>query len=123
MAASTEHVLSAATASPVQREAVFDIFRRWGYLQATLDPLRILAAFMHRVLHLTAHMNMFVPVMMTCAALLLDPRPDGEGLERASISRGALGRILALLLALSICKTAIESIYYECARTSRPFDN
>src|ERR1700722_15901188 len=22
-----------------QREAVFDIFRRWGYLQATLDPL------------------------------------------------------------------------------------
>jgi 2-oxoglutarate dehydrogenase E1 component len=32
-----------AISSPVpdssQREAVFDIFRRWGYLQATLDPL------------------------------------------------------------------------------------
>ena len=42
---------------------------------ATLDPLRILAAFAHRVLHLTAHMNMFVPVLMGIAALLLNPRP------------------------------------------------
>src|ERR1700740_2156293 len=25
--------------STLSREAVFDIFRRWGYLQATLDPL------------------------------------------------------------------------------------
>ena len=30
--------------------------------QATLTPLRILAAFGHRILHLTAHMNLFVPV-------------------------------------------------------------
>ncbi len=67
--------------------------------QATIDPLRIAAAFGHRLLHLTAHMNMFVPVMMTCAALLLDPRPVAEGLERARISRSALGRILTLLLA------------------------
>jgi len=28
-----------ASASLDQREAVFDIFRRWGYLQSTLDPL------------------------------------------------------------------------------------
>jgi len=28
-----------STETPNQREAVFDIFRRWGYLQATLDPL------------------------------------------------------------------------------------
>ncbi|GAC1414960.1 MAG: 2-oxoglutarate dehydrogenase E1 component [Acidobacteriaceae bacterium] len=27
------------TADPAQREIVFDIFRRWGYLQANLDPL------------------------------------------------------------------------------------
>jgi len=67
--------------------------------QATMDPLRILAAFGHRLLHLTAHMNMFVPVMMTCAASLLDPRPDAEGLERASLSRNVLGRIFVLLLA------------------------
>ena len=40
--------------------------------QANLDPLRFLAAFGHRLLHLTAHMNLFVPVGMALAALLLD---------------------------------------------------
>ena len=39
MATTTEHYTPAATAEPDQREAVFDIFRRWGYLQAALDPL------------------------------------------------------------------------------------
>ena len=39
--------------------------------QATLEPVRIVAAFGHRMLHLTAHMNMFVPILLTCAALLL----------------------------------------------------
>jgi 4-amino-4-deoxy-L-arabinose transferase-like glycosyltransferase len=66
--------------------------------QANLDPLRILAAFEHRVLHLTAHMNLFVPVLMTIAALLLEPRPDAEGNERAAIGAPALGRIFLLLL-------------------------
>jgi 4-amino-4-deoxy-L-arabinose transferase-like glycosyltransferase len=66
--------------------------------QATIDPLRILAAFGHRVLHLTAHMNLFVPTLMTIAALLLDPRPDADGRERAAIGVPALRRILALLL-------------------------
>jgi 2-oxoglutarate dehydrogenase E1 component len=33
----TEHAAAAET--PEQRDAVFDIFRRWGYLQAALDPL------------------------------------------------------------------------------------
>jgi hypothetical protein len=66
--------------------------------QATLDPLRILVAFGHRVLHLTSHMNMFVPVLMTIAAMMLQPRPDAEGNERATISRTALWRIFILLL-------------------------
>jgi 2-oxoglutarate dehydrogenase E1 component len=39
MATITPQYTSAATAEPDQREAVFDIFRRWGYLQAALDPL------------------------------------------------------------------------------------
>jgi 2-oxoglutarate dehydrogenase E1 component len=39
MATTTQHFTPVATAEPDQREAVFDIFRRWGYLQATLDPL------------------------------------------------------------------------------------
>ncbi len=66
--------------------------------EATLTPLRILAAFGYRILHLTAHMNMFVPVLMTFAALMLNPRPDGEGHERAAISSPVLWRILLVLL-------------------------
>jgi len=66
--------------------------------QATLDPIRILAAFGHRVLHLTAHMNMFVPVLLTFAALLLNPRPDADGHERAAIGSHALRWIFLLLV-------------------------
>jgi 4-amino-4-deoxy-L-arabinose transferase-like glycosyltransferase len=66
--------------------------------QANLSPLRILAAFGHRVLHLTAHMNLFVPVLMTFAALLLAPRPDAEGHDRPGISRRAMRRMFLLLL-------------------------
>ena len=66
--------------------------------QANLDPLRMLAAFGHRVLHLTAHMNLFVPVLMAVAALLLDPRPDAAGNERARIGLPAQRRIFLLLL-------------------------
>jgi 4-amino-4-deoxy-L-arabinose transferase-like glycosyltransferase len=66
--------------------------------QATLTPLRIAAAFGHRILHLTAHMNMFVPVLMAFAALLLDPRPDAEGHDRATLNRPARLRIFLLLL-------------------------
>ena len=57
--------------------------------EATLTPVRILAAFGHRVLHLTAHMNMFVPVLMTLAALMLNPRTDAEGHERARHRAGS----------------------------------
>jgi len=66
--------------------------------QATLSPLRIVAAFGHRVLHLTAHMNLFVPVLMTIAALLLKPLPDAEGHDRTGIGPSVLRRILVLLL-------------------------
>ena len=44
--------------------------------QANLSPFRILSAFGYRVLHLTAHMNLFLPVGIALAALLLDPLPD-----------------------------------------------
>jgi 4-amino-4-deoxy-L-arabinose transferase-like glycosyltransferase len=66
--------------------------------QATLDPLRILAAFGHRVLHLTVHMNLFVPVLLALAALLLEPRLDPGGHERAAIALPVQRRILLLLL-------------------------
>jgi hypothetical protein len=67
--------------------------------RANLEPVRILAAFGHRILHLTAHMNMFVPVLMTFAAMLLAPRLDADGHERATIGTSALQRIYLLLLA------------------------
>ncbi len=66
--------------------------------ESTLAPLRILAAFVHRVLHLTAHMNLFVPVLMALAALLLNPRPDAEGHDRAAIAPAVLRSIFLLLL-------------------------
>jgi 4-amino-4-deoxy-L-arabinose transferase-like glycosyltransferase len=66
--------------------------------QATFTPLRILAAFGHRVLHLTAHMNLFVPVLMGLAALMLRPRLNAEGIYREGLSREALKRLFILLL-------------------------
>jgi hypothetical protein len=66
--------------------------------QANLSPLRFLAAFGHRILHLTAHMNLFVPVIMTVAALLLSPRPDADGHDRSTIAPWVLRRIGLLLL-------------------------
>ncbi len=65
--------------------------------QANLEPLRIFAAFGHRVLHLTAHMNLFVPVLMTFAALLLNPRLGPGGRDREAIPAATLRRILLLL--------------------------
>ncbi|HEV2619474.1 MAG TPA: 2-oxoglutarate dehydrogenase E1 component, partial [Acidobacteriaceae bacterium] len=39
MSSFTPYDSSLANSAAEPREAVFDIFRRWGYLQATLDPL------------------------------------------------------------------------------------
>ncbi len=66
--------------------------------EATLAPLRILAAFGHRVLHLTAHMNMFVPVLIALASLLLPVRQGTESIPRPRIRPGALRSIFYLLL-------------------------
>jgi hypothetical protein len=70
--------------------------------ESTLAPLRILAALGHRILHLTAHMNLFVPVAMAFAALLLDPRPDAAGHSRTAIDRLVQFRIFLLLAANAI---------------------
>src|SRR5579872_1663166 len=67
--------------------------------EATMSPLRILAAFGHRILHLTAHMNLFVPSILTLAAMMLRPRLDHDGRERKPIANTALWRIFWILLA------------------------
>jgi hypothetical protein len=71
--------------------------------EANFSPLRFLAAFLHRILHLTVHMNLFVPVLMAIAALMLSPRSDADehGVEnqlRPAISPAALRRIFLVLL-------------------------
>lgn len=50
---------------------------------ATLTPLRMLLAFGHRVLHITAHMNLFVPVLSMLACMMLPPVDERK---RISIS-------------------------------------
>ncbi len=67
-------------------------------LRPHLAPDRVLAAFFHRMLHLTAHMNMFVPVLLTAAALMLHPRVDAGGQPRPGISLRVRWRIFTLLL-------------------------
>ena len=71
--------------------------------QANFDLVRIAAALGHRVLHLTAHMNLFVPVgIMLSAWMLLQPRKDADGHDRARISNSAAWRIGALLAANAV---------------------
>jgi hypothetical protein len=70
--------------------------------ETTLAPVRILAAFSHRILHLTAHMNLFVPVAAALASLLLAPRPNSDGRDRAVIERSTQSRILLVLLSNAI---------------------
>jgi hypothetical protein len=53
---------------------------------ATLSPLRILLALVHRTLQLTAHMNMFVPVLCMLGAMLLVPLKERDGNLRPRIS-------------------------------------
>ena len=65
--------------------------------QETLTPVRILAAFGHRLLHLFAHMNMFVPVLLAAAALMLRPRKGAEGHELLGLSASVRHRIFILL--------------------------
>ena len=74
--------------------------------QATLAPDRVAAAFVHRVLHLTGHMNMFVPVLLTLAALMLQPRLNREGTVRTGLSL----RIRRLILILLVVNAVLFSV-------------
>jgi len=53
---------------------------------ATLTPLRVLIAFAHRLLHITAHMNLFVPVLLMFACMLLPPLAEDDGSPRLRIA-------------------------------------
>jgi hypothetical protein len=66
---------------------------------STLSPLRILLALAHRALQLTAHMNMFVPVLCMLGAMLLLPLPERDGELRPRISPANQAILYAVMLA------------------------
>jgi hypothetical protein len=52
----------------------------------TLTPVRVLVALLHRIFHVGAHMNMFVPVLCMLGAMLLNPLLERDGSLRPRIS-------------------------------------
>ena len=67
--------------------------------ESTLTPLRILLAFGHRVLHITAYMNLFVPVICMFASMVLPALPESSGELRPRVSFSAQGRIVVVIVA------------------------
>jgi len=65
----------------------------------TLTPLRILVALWHRSNQLTLHMNLFVPVLLALACLLLDPLPEKESAHPSTLSRNNRTVFLIVILA------------------------
>jgi hypothetical protein len=53
---------------------------------ATLTPLRVLLALAHRTMHVTLHMNLFVPVLAALGCLLLPPVKEDRA-EHADLSQ------------------------------------
>ena len=82
---------------------------------ATLNPLRVLIAFAHRVLHITAHMNLFVPVLLMLACMLLPPLKEDDDTPRLRIAFDVQAVfyviILANLLLFSILGGALLTRY------------
>ena len=66
---------------------------------ATLTPLRVLIAFAHRLLHITAHMNLFVPVLLMLACMLLPPLKEDDGIVRPRVSFEVQGLFYVVILA------------------------
>ena len=67
--------------------------------ESTLTPLRILLAFGHRVLHITAYMNLFVPVICMFASMILPALPESSGDLRPRVPFSAQGRIVVVIVA------------------------
>jgi hypothetical protein len=67
--------------------------------ESTLTPLRILVAFGHRVLHVTAYMNLFVPVLCMFASMILPALPENSSELRPRVSFSAQGRIVTIIVA------------------------
>jgi 4-amino-4-deoxy-L-arabinose transferase-like glycosyltransferase len=67
---------------------------------ATFSALRVAVALGHRIFHLTAHMNIFVPVLCTAAAWMLPPRRLNANAEAVRpLDHGILVRMWTVLAA------------------------
>jgi len=78
------------------------VFGNPGFLRynatATLTPLRILVAFGHRVLHVTAYMNLFVPVLCMFAAMMLPALPEDSGELRPRVPFSVQARFYVVIV-------------------------
>jgi 4-amino-4-deoxy-L-arabinose transferase-like glycosyltransferase len=77
---------------------------------ANLDVQRIGLSLYHRLLHLTMHMNMFVPVVCTMAALLI-PRIEGRRALTARVSEAVAVVLVANWIAFSVLGGALLTRY------------
>ncbi|MGH9587238.1 MAG: ArnT family glycosyltransferase [Acidobacteriaceae bacterium] len=66
---------------------------------ATLSPLRVVIAFLHRAFQLTLHMDLFVLVLLAIAALLLDPASNQDGSARPAIRNDCRTVMLVVIFA------------------------
>jgi Dolichyl-phosphate-mannose-protein mannosyltransferase len=66
--------------------------------ESTLTPLRILVALGHRVLHVSAYMNLFVPVLCMFASMILPALPENARALRPRVPFSAQGRIYVIIL-------------------------
>ncbi len=87
---------------------------------ANLSPLRILLSLWHRVLHLTVHMNLFVPVLCAVAALSVPltaneaPQPAPDNIPKPALQVIAVV-LLANTLAFSVLGGALLTRYPAAA--------
>ncbi len=77
---------------------------------SNLSPPRIALSLWHRMIHLTVHMNLYLPVFVACAILLLPTRGSRPFLPREAV-RMFLVLITAQWLAFSILGGALLTRY------------
>ncbi len=77
---------------------------------ANLSLLRVLLSLWHRLVHLTVHMNLFVPVLAACAVLLLPSRDDKPVLQRGAV-RLLLFLVVTQWIAFSVLGGALLTRY------------
>lgn len=78
---------------------------------ANLDPVRIGLSLWHRLLHLTTHMNMYVPVVCTVAAFFIPVRISAPPLLPRRTLAGIVVVLIANWIAFSVLGGALLTRY------------